>query len=526
MVQWKGEISKEKSGRKAALLDQVSGLNVPNFFTLTKKDVETLVGDAQDPEQVLNTNLSSDIIDEIRSAYKQIGMSSEVREASGKAKSLVGGQRDTGRVAIRVSNDTRGIYDYKLNVGLSNIENALKKVISSYYRKNDSGSPAIIVQKMVEPGHTGAAINGYLGNYTLVESVEGLGISLEEGITSPETYLVGNNEVIDDNAPESQIKITRNPMNGQHRRKRTGGDSTSIPHSKITEMCEELADNNYSIKFVYKRGTFYVVDVFQTEKDYNPFESNKPSLNAVRVSPGKIEGRVGRDIRFSEQTHPPESYSKALIARKGGFTSTDAQKARKEGKPAIFNYSGELEEGQNLTVEEGSVEIQQSKGRRNSRGGNRSRRSTSREERPREDSSSPASLSETVSATEVLPIDGNGRSVHLSPPFGEGYSVGYSDREGAVSSEGYLTEYSEVFAFDGKKAVLDARKLSDRGLEEAVRYLDADLKILLVEQPDQGLVREAVRQRFDVIASQIDLDTLEKAVLREEKKFIMDNLAD
>lgn len=514
MVQWKGEISKEQSGRKAALLDQVSGLNVPNFFTLTKNDVKTLIGDARNPDQVLNSDISSDTFEEVRSAYKQIGMSSEVREASGKAKSLVGGQRDTGRVAIRISNDTKGIYNYKLNVGLSNLENALKKVIASYYEKNNSGTPAVIVQKMVEPGHTGAAINSYLGDYTLVETVEGLGISLEEGITSPELYLVSGEEVIDEKRPESQIKITRNPMNGQHRRKRTSSNSPSIPHSKITEMADELSENSYSIKFIYKRGTFYVVDVFKTENEYNPFQTSQPSLKGVRASPGEIKGRVGRDIRFSDQTHPPEDYSKALISRKGGFTSTDAQKARKEGKPAIFNYTGNLSEGQNIEIESQSVEITE-----DSHSGNRGHEHRS------SDRTSESSLSNTVSATEVLPIDGKHRAVHLSPPFGKGFSVGY-EREDAIPSEGYLTDYSEIFAFKGDKAVIDARKLPDTGLKEAIKYIDADLKILLVEQPDQTLVREAVRQRFDVIASQIDLESLEKAVLREEKKFIMDKLAD
>ena len=525
MVQWKGEISKEQSGRKAALLDKISDLNVPNFFTLTKDDVDNLLGNAETSEQVLNTELSSDQIDEIRSAYKQIGMSSEVREASGKAKSLVGGQRDTGRVAIRISNDTKGIYDYKLNVGLSNLENALKKVIASYYDQNNSGTPAVIVQKMVEPGHTGAAINGYLGNYTLIESVEGLGISLEEGITSPETYIVRNGEVVDENSPESQIKITRNPMNGQHRRKRTGGDSTSIPHSKISELCEELADNSYSVKFVYKRGTFYIVDVFQTEQNYNPFgSSSQPSLKGIRASPGEIEGRVGRDIRFSDQTHPPQDYSKALISRKGGYISTDAQKARKEGKPAIFNYSGQLQEGKQIRIPDNSIEEDESSTGRefsNRRRGERRDKAQS----PGRSQEEKASISTSVTATEVLPIDGNGRAVHLSPPFSEGFSVGYS-ADDAIPSEGYLTEYSEIFAFEGDQVVLDARKLDNEGLIEAVRYIDADLKILLVEQPDQKLVREAVKQRFDVIASQIDLEALEKAVLREEKKFIMDNLAD
>ncbi|MFB6193169.1 MAG: PEP/pyruvate-binding domain-containing protein [Candidatus Nanohaloarchaea archaeon] len=511
MVQWKGEITREESGRKAAFLDSVSGLDVPNFFTLTKEDVNKLLGDARTPEQVLNTELSSELMDQVKSEYKQIGMSSEVREASGKAKSLVGGQRDTGRVSVRISNDTKGVYEYKLNVGISDLENAIKKVVASYYRQS-SEPPAVIIQKMVEPGYTGAAINSYSQNRILIESVEGLGNSLEQGITTPTTYLVENGEVKARREPDTQIKITRNPMNGQHRRKRTEG-SSGIPESKVVELSRELQEKSFSAKFVYKRGTFYIVDAFKTEN----LGIDTTSLKGVRVSPGPINGEVGREVTFSDQTMPPEEYDNALISRKGGFISTDAQKARREGKPAIFSYRGELEKGQKLEIPSNRVES-----RREETSNSFLEAASSGEQRKRKTQS----LSRSVTATEVLPIDGEGRSIHLSPPFGEGYSVGYTERENTIPSEGYLTDYSRVFAFNGDEAVVDARKLPREGLKEALKYIDADLKILLVEQPDQSIIQEAVRQRFDVIASQIDLERLEKAVMREEKRFILDKLTD
>ena len=510
MVEWKGEIERENSGEKAALLDELQDLNVPNFFTLTKNDVEALVGDTDRPEEVLNTDFSDEQVEEIKSAYKQIGMSSEVREASGKAKSLVGGQRDTGRVSVRISSEGVG-YEYKLNVGVSDIENALREVIASYYEQ-ESDTPAVIVQKMVESGHSGALIPNYLGSYTLVEVVEGLGISLEEGITSPETYLIQNGQVEEKRVPESQIKITRNPMNGQHRRKKLSKDSASLKTPHIEDFCEKVSKNQYGVKFVYKRGAFYVIDAFESQADYNPFSSTETSLKAIRASKGPAEGTIGREITFTDQTEPPENYGKALIASKGGYTSTDAQKAREAGKPAIFNYGSSFDRGQRVEFSESSVSLDE-----NRIGDRRTVDST-------ENSFGESVEGAAVTATEILPIDGTGRAVHLSPPFGEGYNVGHGDE--AVSSENYLTSYQDVFAFEGEKVVVDARKMAGEGLENALEYVDADLKVLLVENPSKELLATAVRNRYDVIASSVNIEALRARVLREEKKFIMDHVSE
>lgn len=504
MVEWKGEIDRNNSGKKAALLDKLQDFNIPNFFTLTRNDVEALVGDPNNSDEILNTDFSEEQITEIKSAYKQIGMSSEVREASGKAKSLVGGQRDTGRVSVRVSSEGTG-YEYKLNVGVSDIENALREVIASYHEEKDE-LPSIIVQKMVESGHSGAFVQNYLGSYTLVEVVEGLGISLEEGITSPETHLIKNGHVEETRVPESQIKITRNPMNGQHRRKKLVKDSPSIKKSHLRDFYEELSEIEYSVKFVYKRGTFYIIDVFEAEDGYNPFSNQETSLRGIRASEGEIKGAVGREVSFSEQTRPPEEYGRALISKSGGYTSTDALKARKAGKPVIFNYKGEFEEGQQVEFSERAVE---------------SRRKNRSESKVAEDIDMDAS--DTVTATEVLPIDGRSRSVHLSPPFGDGYSVGHG--QDSISSENYITTYQDVFAFSGDKAILDIRKISDPGIKEAIGYIEADLKILVVDKPEKDVIQTAIKNRYDVIASSSNLENLRSRVLRQEKRFILDKVS-
>ena len=131
MVEWKGEIG-ESSGQKAQLLDDLNNFNVPNFFVITPSEIEQLFQTETDPNQVLNASINMGVKREIKDAYDEVGMSSEVREASGKAKSLVGGQRNGQLVTIRISSSEKEKYNYKLNVGSSNFFQALKEVVSSY----------------------------------------------------------------------------------------------------------------------------------------------------------------------------------------------------------------------------------------------------------------------------------------------------------------------------------------------------------------------------------------------------------
>ncbi|MFB6115042.1 MAG: PEP/pyruvate-binding domain-containing protein, partial [Candidatus Nanohalobium sp.] len=343
MVQWQGEIDREQSGLKAARLDSINSLEVPNFFTLTRGEVKQFVGREKDPQQILNSTIPSDLMQKIKDAQDEIGMSSEVRNASGRAKNLVGGQRDSQRVSIRVSDSEKGLYDYELNVGTSNLEKALKSVIASYYEAGKQDYPAIIIQKMVEPGETGSAIINFSQNYSLLESTQGLGNSLEEGITTPDLYLVNDEGLKAKKIPDKQVKMSRNPMNGQKRKRKVSRNSSAFNDREVENFIQKVRREGLSVKFVHKRGTFYIVDAFESEQ-----VSRQENIEGLRVSQGEIRGEAGNDITLSDQTVPPEKYENSLISRKGGYTSNDAQRARAEGKPAIFSYSGDLEEDQKI----------------------------------------------------------------------------------------------------------------------------------------------------------------------------------
>ena len=446
MVVWKGEVER-KHGEKAYNLDQVD-LDVPNFFVITSEELKEMF-QTRDPERILNSSID---IEEIRDAYREVGMSSEVRNASSRARNLVGGQRGNSKVTVRASNE--GVSDFELDVGASGLEDAIKNVAASFI-ENNSEFPSIIIQKMIEAEYTGALIKG---RKDYIEVVEGLGIPLEEGKTSPSRYLLGRE--ISFESPEIQLKVTQNPMTGDYREKRVKDPEKPFSNSEIREFAE---DASQSVKFVYKRGSFFVVDAFNSDRDIE-------SIEEIKVGSGELQGVIGRDIDYSEETLPPEEYSKGLVAKKGGFTSNDAEKARKANKPAIF--SSDREEGEQI-------------------GGSTGKNS-------RETGST-----DVVTATEISTIN------ELETGF--------------TSDQAYIEEYSEVFSFEGDRAILDARIMQKEGLKQALDYIEGDIVVLL-DEPDQEVLMNIVENGFSVGVDKNRVQSFETALKKTEQKFILNKL--
>lgn len=512
MVQWKGNITRDESGGKAYRLDQINEFRVPNFFVVTRSEVENNI-QANDSSTV---EISEELEEKIRDAYGDIGVSSEVRNASGRAKNLVEGQRQRQRVSVRASGEGRS--DYFLDVGSSSIIESFKQVIKSYKQEDDE-FPGVIFQKMVEPGHTGSAVENYLGSYTLVEVVQGSGESLERGITKPELHLIKDGRIVESESPEEQITTTRNKMSGQHERKRTDIDSQLIKSSDIRDLQSKLKSEKYSVKFVYKRGSFHVVDAFESPQSSNPFNEVEASLDGLRASDGKIEGRIGRDITFTDQTIAPEKYENALISRRGGYTSRDAEKARRAGKPAVFRFNEELSEGKSIRIDERSVKV---------KNGDQISGSSSQSAVFGNSSVSGDNVSEqieSVSALEVLGLNSPG-GLSIQPPFNRAkYAVAEHDIEAeTIPGEGYITRYEQFFTNSADRVVVDTRKINSDGLEDALKTLEADFKALIIDRNEQGVIRFAVENGFHAVATEGDTDQLKNLVLREEKRFIMRKL--
>lgn len=446
MVIWKGSIDKEH-GEKAFNLDNAE-LEVPNFFVISSQEIESIFN-SRDPQEVLNKSID---IGDILEAYDDIGMSSEVRNASSRARNLVGGQRNSTRVSVRVSDSSDA--DFELDVGKGDIEEALRKVVASYFEERGEGYPNIIVQKMIEAEYTGALIKG---EKDFVEVVEGLGIALEEGRTMPTMFSVGDE--VEVRTPETQLKVTRNPMTGGYRERKIEPDRPF----DLQDLRDLSGKTQESVKFVYKRGSFFVVDRFEAER-------YSEGLEYIQASPGTIEGVLGEDVALSDETISPAQYEKALVARKGGFTSNDGKKARRAGKPAIFSYA-DAEEGQRFGETREYVEDE--------------------------------SNDSEVSATPISTI---------------------SELEsGFQPDQAYLKSYAEVFGFDSGSAIVDGRLLDSEVLPEALDYLEGDITVLL-DRKDSEVLESVVRNDFAVGVSESRLEEFRDALDVAERRFILDRL--
>jgi hypothetical protein len=289
------------------------------------------------------------------------------------------------------------------------------------------------------------------------------------------------------------VKMSRNPMNGQDRKRKVTRSSASFNDSEVKNFVQKVRRESLSVKFVHKRGTFYIVDAFEAEH-----VSRQESVEGIRVSKGEIEGRAGVEVALSDQTAGPEDFENSLIARRGGFVSSDAQRARAERKPALFSFSGEIEEEQQVYIPEKDVEIQEP-------------RSSS------EGLDTGKNVSGAVTATEVLFLESP--DVNISSPFS-----GYQVRGLELVSEEILQSYREVLEFSSDRFVLDARNMEGEALLNSLGYLEAEEKFVLLSSLNRDLLRKAVEEEASVIVPESAVQQVERALAEEEKKLILDHV--
>ena len=481
MVQWKGNLDQKQVGKKAANLNSVKDLEVPNFFVLTKGEIGQYL-DSTDPREILNQKLPEKLEEAIHDAYDDIGMSSEVRNASGQARNLVGGQRENQKVSIRISSETGGS-DYKLNVGASKLENALQQVLASHYRENDS-TPAVIFQKMIEPDYTGAVIQNYTRRHSLIETVEGLGHSIEEGLTTPEFYLLENKSITETRIPQKQVKVTRNPMNGERRKRTVTKNSQSFQNNEIKNIVRKASRTGMNLKFAYKRGTFYITDAFNTE----PLNV-QPDLEALKVSEGEIKGRKGKDYILTDE---PKQTEKPQVAKKGGFTTKAAYQARQNKQPAVFS----LKNTEQLETEEKAAQTSEM-----------TRESGIQKENPVE--SHAVESGSAVTATKV-------RSVNDFPQLSNNpFNLDESEVKFADNCEQILADQPEL---------IDGRNIQEEALLKAVETVE-DVQVLVIEEASEQVLEKVVEHGVEILAvPENTVKSVRTRVLKVEKRFILDNL--
>lgn len=502
MVQWKGDLDYSQAGAKAKHLDRLENFNVPNFFVITRREVQQTLPENKEPQRVLNTELNQELLNEVEDAHSNVGVTSEIRNASGKARSLVGNRREASRVSVRVSTSKTGSY-YQLNVGSSNIENAIKQVLANYFEDHDE-TPAVIIQKMVEPGHTGAIVTDYRSGYSLVESVKGLGNPLEEASTSPETYLVRNGEIKDKKLPEKQIEVTRHPVNGKNRKRTVKREQSPYRRRKLLDKVSKLASTGFNVKYVYKRGTFYIVDA-------SPARNQAASEKEQSLDFVKAAGDWSNVSDFKLVEQPPEvtEYERPVVARKGGYTSTRSQQARDHDKKLAVSPRDEFLSKHQDQEEHGEKRQQES-----------ANPFSQDRERQRKQK-----LPETASI-ELMQLNQGKNSLRTKPPYEGRYNiVPRVKNENDIHEENVLTSYSEVFALDRDIAVLDSRLVPREGLENALDYIEAEQKILIAARADREMVKALIESEFDILVVENQaLSEVAEMVELEERRIILDKI--
>lgn len=490
MVHWRGNIPKDGCGEKAKSLDNLRGANIPNFFAVEKDKVAENV-----EKHGSSIGLTNNLVQEIKNAYNDIGISSEVRNASPEAKNLVGNQRSKRLVSVRAS--SRGASEYRLNVGSSNLENAVEQVVESFYRENRD-FPAIIIQKMVEPDVTGAAVYRYGSSETLVEAVKGNGRPLEEGTTKPAYWIVSNQEILKSWEPSRQTVSKKEMMGSNHTRSKQKVENKILNEEKIVEIVETARRNKKGLKFVVKRNTIYVVGTVESKPEYELKDKNKLILS--EGSTGYVNSRKIEDLnQFEEGT--------ATITLRGGFTSTASQKARKSNTHLVYDPEADQETDPRET--------------------NPFKTDTTNEENVRENSKEEKqSPDRPVTAVDVVKLNSDS-GLKLRPPYSNAkYKIGDgSDEQRKFSSENYVTELEELFNKEGP-LVVDLRKMNVENPPEILRQIECDIAGIITDKAKRDEIEVALEKLVVFLAVEEDLNQARMEMARIERRKILRDVQD
>jgi len=91
------------------------------------------------------------------------------------------------------------------------------------------------------------------------------------------------------------------------------------------------------------------------------------------------------------------------------------------------------------------------------------------------------------------------------------------------SEQAYLENYSDVFDFEGGEAIFDARRVPEKGLPNALDYLEGEVTVLM-NKVDSKVLEKIVRNDFDIGVENDKIDEFESALRKVEHKFVVNRL--
>lgn len=346
-----------------------------------------------------NARIPDSLEKEISKAYNEMFVSVEAKEIGGAALDFIKAGRDLISVSIRPSppkldnSCSAGIYETQLNVsGMKSLFGRIRKAWSSaytpkaiYYRRKrslpDIFPLSLIIQKMVNPEKSGTAT--LIDSHLVIEGNFGLGISISEGIVSPDRYVL---EKDSGNLEEKVIGrkacyFTKDGATGETRKETSFGEkagSQLLDGKEIGSVFSlfrkvyDIYSRPVSIDWSFERGRIFLLQVrpFSWEQEMSPVRNEY-----IPISPGTGKGDVRRIENvndFSDLGEGKIAVSKnlspdlvllmgrvsGLITENGCMGSSLSFLAREFGVPCVSGMEmASMENGRNVTLNgnDGSV---------------------------------------------------------------------------------------------------------------------------------------------------------------------------
>lgn len=307
-------ITRNGLGPRIRSLSQISDRSLSGLQNM-EKSIRDMFYEAQLPVDVKN---------DVLSAYKQLSLSEEVRNADSAALDLISMGRDHERVAVRTSvirdaeNSYAGVLSVFLNVtGEDELWKHIKLAWASLFypyaalyreKRSISSMPrmSIIMQKMIDTDKSGSMLTKFGNDKLLVEASWGFGNAISFGIVTPDEYLLDKaGSLIEKNISKKLWMFTRNAMNGKTEKIHVPGNRMDIQvltETELRKLCGLIENlqtpevGQYIVDWCSSRNRFYIIDAKPGKYEITP--SVEESLTGEVLvtgrcaSPGIISGKV------------------------------------------------------------------------------------------------------------------------------------------------------------------------------------------------------------------------------------------
>lgn len=324
---------------------------------------------------------------ELKDSYKKLGLSDEIENLEGLAKSIIDASRADTYVSIRASmpNDdfsTSLCSSYLYVHGSKGVEEAVKRCWQSAFtlnllvhRKNSSlplfPELAVIIQQFVIPEKSGyaSAVNVLTGNKDehLIEAAYGSAESISFGELQPDRYIINFNlgTLVDKNIPQKQTSYVVDRVSGGLKIETVSFENQSsrvLSNEELKAISDVLVatanhvGRDYEIGWCISRGKLHLTGLKKSAVSQSGQSNNLPQMTLISgmpISAGSAESQVKIVSQISDlymangksaviqlslmDAMPFLPKFKSVIVQKGSAFSAFARFARKYNIPALVS---------------------------------------------------------------------------------------------------------------------------------------------------------------------------------------------